>query len=84
MFALIKLLWKLIGDCDIGRMVSVDLMNDATGAERLAAGYGSTRSGPLIIGAGRDGRSEKFILGEGEDGRRHLVRNGLKRYLGKN
>lgn len=38
----------------------------------------------LVIGAGRDGRWEKFILGEGEDGRRHLVRNGWKRYLGKN
>lgn len=36
----------------------------------------------LVIGAGRDGRWEKFILGEGEDGRRHLVRNGWKRFLG--
>lgn len=36
----------------------------------------------LVIGAGRDGRWEKFILGEGSDGRRHLVRNGWKRYLG--
>lgn len=36
----------------------------------------------LVIGAGRDGRWEKFILGEGEDGRRHLVRTGWKRYLG--
>ncbi len=36
----------------------------------------------LVIGAGRDGRWEKFILGEGDDGRRHLVRNGWKRYLG--
>lgn len=36
----------------------------------------------LVIGAGRDGRWEKFILGEGADGRRHLVRNGWKRYLG--
>ena len=37
----------------------------------------------LVIGAGRDGRWEKFILGEGDDGRRHLVRNGWKRYLGR-
>ena len=36
----------------------------------------------LVIGAGRDGRWEKFILGEGDDGRRRLVRNGWKRYLG--
>lgn len=36
----------------------------------------------LVIGAGRDGRWEKFIVGEGEDGKRHCVRNGWKRYLG--
>ena len=36
----------------------------------------------LVVGAGRDGRWEKFIIGEGDDGRRHIVRNGWKRYLG--
>ena len=36
----------------------------------------------LVIGAGKDGRWEKFILGESEDGRRLLVRSGWKRYLG--
>lgn len=36
----------------------------------------------LVIGAGRDGRWEKFIVGEGEDGKRHCVRNGWRRYLG--
>lgn len=36
----------------------------------------------LVIGAGRDGRWEKFVLVEGEDGKRHCVRNGWKRYLG--
>ena len=36
----------------------------------------------LVVGAGRDGRWEKFILGESEDGRRILVRSGWKRYLG--
>ena len=36
----------------------------------------------LVVGAGRDGRWEKFVLGEAEDGRRVLVRNGWKRYLG--
>lgn len=36
----------------------------------------------LVIGAGRDGRWEKFIVGEGQDGQRHCVRNGWRRYLG--
>ena len=36
----------------------------------------------LVVGAGRDGRWEKFILGEAEDGKRVLVRSGWKRYLG--
>ena len=36
----------------------------------------------LVIGAGRDGRWEKFIIGEGDDGKRHCVKNGWKRYLG--
>lgn len=36
----------------------------------------------LVIGAGRDGRWEKFALREGEDGKRHCVKGGWKRYLG--
>lgn len=36
----------------------------------------------LVIGAGRDGRWEKFILGETHEGKRQLMRNGWKRYLG--
>lgn len=36
----------------------------------------------LVIGAGRDGRWEKFILGEGDDGKRRCIRQGWKRYLG--
>ena len=36
----------------------------------------------IVLGAGRDGRWEKFILGESEEGRRLLVRQGWKRYLG--
>ena len=36
----------------------------------------------LVVGAGRDGRWEKFVIGQGEDGKRHCVRNGWKRYLG--
>lgn len=36
----------------------------------------------LVIGAGRDGRWEKFMLGEDERGRRAIGRQGWKRYLG--
>lgn len=36
----------------------------------------------LVIGAGRDGRWEKFILGESDDGKRRCIRQGWKRYLG--
>ncbi|KAH8662362.1 WD40-repeat-containing domain protein [Xylariales sp. PMI_506] len=36
----------------------------------------------LVIGAGRDGRWEKFVLAQDEEGRRCLVREGWKRYLG--
>ena len=38
----------------------------------------------IVIGAGRDGRWEKFIIAEGEDGRRYCMRDGWKRYLGVN
>ncbi|KAI4183841.1 MAG: hypothetical protein LQ346_006226 [Caloplaca aetnensis] len=36
----------------------------------------------VVVGAGRDGRWEKFALGRAEDGRRWLGRQGWKRYLG--
>lgn len=36
----------------------------------------------IVIGAGRDGRWEKFIIADGEDGKRYCVRDGWKRYLG--
>lgn len=35
-----------------------------------------------VVGAGRDGRWEKFMIAEGEDGKRHCFREGWKRYLG--
>jgi WD40 repeat protein len=38
----------------------------------------------IVIGAGRDGRWEKFVIAEGEDGKRYCVRDGWKRYLGTN
>ena len=38
----------------------------------------------LVVGAGRDGRWEKFMLGEDEKGRRIIGRRGWKRYLGTN
>ena len=36
----------------------------------------------IVLGAGRDGRWEKFTLGETGDGKRALLRSGWKRYLG--
>jgi hypothetical protein len=36
----------------------------------------------IVIGAGLDGRWEKFIIAEGEDGKRYCVRDGWKKYLG--
>lgn len=36
----------------------------------------------LVIGAGREGRWEKFVLRDGGDGRRYCIRDGWKRYLG--
>ena len=36
----------------------------------------------LVIGAGKDGRWERFQLGEVDDGKRILSRTGWKRYLG--
>lgn len=36
----------------------------------------------LVVGAGRDGRWEKFALRDGDDARRVCVREGWKRYLG--
>jgi hypothetical protein len=38
----------------------------------------------IVIGAGRDGRWEKFVIAEGDNGRRYCVRAGWKRYLGVN
>ncbi len=37
----------------------------------------------IVIGAGRDGRWERFVVGEGEDGKRRCVRDGWRRYLGE-
>ncbi|MCJ1307961.1 WD repeat domain phosphoinositide-interacting protein 3 [Agyrium rufum] len=36
----------------------------------------------LIIGAGRDGRWEKFVVADGDDGKRYCIRQGWKRHLG--
>ncbi|EEP78840.1 conserved hypothetical protein [Uncinocarpus reesii 1704] len=36
----------------------------------------------LLIGAGKDGRWEKFAIQEGQDGKRVCTRTGWKRYLG--
>ncbi|KAK2754432.1 Phosphatidylinositol 3,5-bisphosphate-binding protein [Arachnomyces sp. PD_36] len=36
----------------------------------------------LVLGAGKEGRWERFVLKDGEDGKRFCVREGWKRYLG--
>ena len=36
----------------------------------------------MVIGAGRDGRWEKYVVGANDDGKRFCVREGWKRYLG--
>ncbi|KAL8806043.1 MAG: hypothetical protein Q9182_001575 [Xanthomendoza sp. 2 TL-2023] len=36
----------------------------------------------VVVGAGRDGRWEKFVVGKGEGGGRWVGRQGWKRYLG--
>lgn len=36
----------------------------------------------IVIGAGLDGRWEKFIIAMSEDGKRYCVRDGWKKYLG--
>ena len=36
----------------------------------------------LVVGAGRDGRWERFKIGEDEVGKRAVRRDGWKRYLG--
>ena len=35
----------------------------------------------IVLGAGRDGRWEKFVIVEGEDGKRFCLRDGWKKYL---
>lgn len=69
---------------DLGRSVAMPIPGIPGGKPRKGIIGWRDDYTILVIGAGRDGRWEKFILGEGEDGRRHLVRNGWKRYLGKN
>ncbi len=36
----------------------------------------------VVVGAGREGRWERFIVGEAPNGRRFCVREGWRRYLG--
>ena len=36
----------------------------------------------IVVGAGRDGRWERFLIGEGDDGKRYCFREGWRRYLG--
>jgi WD repeat-containing protein 45 len=72
-----------IGD-EISSRTSPSLDAASSGTVRAQKGViGWTSDHSLIvIGAGRDGRWEKFVIAEGEDGRRYCVRDGWKRYLG--
>jgi WD repeat-containing protein 45 len=36
----------------------------------------------VLVGAGRDGKWEKYMITSGVDGRRYCIRDGWKRYLG--
>lgn len=36
----------------------------------------------IVLGAGNEGRWEKFVIAEGEDGKRVCVKDGWKKYLG--
>lgn len=36
----------------------------------------------VVLGAGRDGRWERFVIAEAEDGKRYCFREGWKRYIG--
>lgn len=36
----------------------------------------------LVLGAGKEGRWEKFLLREDDEGKRYCFREGWKRYLG--
>lgn len=37
----------------------------------------------VVIGAGRDGRWERFVIVAGDDGKRYCLRDGWKRFLGR-
>ena len=37
----------------------------------------------IVVGAGRDGRWEKFLIVTGEGGKRYCIKDGWKRYLGR-
>ena len=67
---------------DLGKVATMPIPGIPGGKPRKGVVGWKNDYTVIVIGAGRDGRWEKFILGEGDDGRRHLVRNGWKRYLG--
>lgn len=59
--------------------------------EGVASGYERPQKGIIgwtsdqnlvVLGAGRDGRWEKFVIAEAEDGKRYCARDGWKKYLG--
>ena len=59
--------------------------------EGVANGYGRPQKGVIgwtsdqsliVLGAGMNGRWEKFVIAEGEDRKRYCVRDGWKKYIG--
>lgn len=56
-------------------------LGENTRPQKGVIGWTSNHS-LLVIGAGRDGRWEKYIVAEGEDGKRYCLKDGWKRYLG--
>lgn len=58
-----------VGDGDTGRV------------KKGVVGWSGDHS-LLVVGAGVDGKWEKFVIAEGEDGKRYCIRDGWKRYLG--
>ena len=67
---------------DLGKRNSMPIPGIPGGKPKKGVIGWKDDSSLLVIGAGRDGRWEKFILGEMYEGKKQLMRNGWKRYLG--
>jgi WD40 repeat protein len=65
----------------IGAPVLDSSLGEGTRHQKGIIGWTSDQS-LIVVGAGRDGRWEKYVVAEGEDGKRYCIRDGWKRYLG--